>query len=715
MRCLGWILLLATPVLAQDSGGAPGADPARLFPADTFAYLEADASALPECLPEWQIAKIASDPALKTFFGPAFEKLGIDPEKPVEALLKQFPVGDVLDGRAAVGVRGMSVVVHDAVGNDWRFRVSPGAPVDAKYMYRWIGMMVALDGRAGRNVTFDIDVDFLAVGRPGPIGKQLVEEALRGIGGDVKRDALKFKGLDATHVHVDFPAFGGVTYALNFYAVERDGTWYLASQTDTLEQALEGGPRASLAASTALAQARARFTSGRPLLFAHVDLGLLLDAYRPFIPPIVQEMGAIAGLNSIRGVGLGMSLVNGGLRESFGILLDGKPQGFWRILEGMPAGLKTLEAAPPGALGAFVLKLDMKVLRERILAFCADVVPGNEKDIDREMSREVAPGFDLVTEVLPALGDEASVLVYPAGPNDVLPGFVLRMDARDEAALGRLVGKIEAQVPAAAARFIPVDLPEGIKATRVAAATPYDIHIAVAKGRFFLASSPKLLGEAATKWGTEGSRSLLRDDPVLPLVLDAAGGAARNIAALAYVNLRGAGIEGLRSQMMWGQFIPAEWFDAKGVGELRRIPNHLTGVAIALRHDNDALVLDSFSPVGVMLPAVVSAVLFMEQRIVAQQVAIQQRGGTGRASLGINTKSSDGTGVKVLGLSGAVAGGLQQGDKIIGIDGVVIATMEDLDRELGNKKPGESAEVKVRRGDAEITVTIELGEEEAGW
>jgi len=716
------MVLLAAPVLAQESRGGAGADLARLFPADTFAYVEADASALVECLPEWQIGKILADPALKTLFRPAFEKLGIDPEKPGEALMKRFPVKDVLDGRAAVGVRGISIVLHDAQGKDWKFRVSPGAPVDGKHMYRLLGMSLALDGGAGRKVTMDVDVDFLAVGRPGPLGRQAIEVALADLGGEVTREAVKVAGLDATHVAVNVPVFGGFSFGYHFYAAERDGTWYLATQTDTLEQALAGGPRASLAASASLAQARARFTGGRPLLLAHVDLGLLFDAYRGLVPETAREMADIAGLSAIRGVGFGISLVDGGVRESLGVMLDGNPRGMWRILEGMPAGLSSLEVAPPGALAAVAVKLDLKVLRERILAFCADVVPGNEAEIDREIAREFTPpGLDLVNGVIPALGDEIALLVYPARGNEMFPGFVLGADAKDEEALARLVAAVQEMVPETVARFAPVDLPEGIRAVRVMAATPYDLHFAIHRKHFFLASSPKLLGEAAAKWGAEGEARLVRDDPVLPLVLKSVnGGDTKGLAALAYVNLRGCGVEALKAQMLWGQLLPQEWLDPKGMGELRRIPNHLTGAAVALRHDKDGLVLDCFSPVGLLVPAVIAGTAFArEQQWQRQAAPPPPRPGTGKASLGLTTKSSDGTGVKVLGLAAggaAAAGGLRQGDKLIGIDGVEIATMEDLDRELGKRKPGETAQVRIRRGDEEKTLPVELGEEqEAGW
>lgn len=707
------LLLLAAPLRAQEAGGGAGADPARFFSPDTFAYVEVDGSALAACLPEWQIAKIVTDPALKALFRPALERLGADPEKPVETLLEEFSPGLFLEGKAALGVRGMSSVVRTK-GREWRFRVAPDAPLDAAAVFRWLGMMVAIDGQSA--ASFEMDIDFLAVGRPGPLGWKFVEDALTHMEGEKTKEPVKVLGLDGTHVHVTAPIEGGFSYAFNFYAVERDGTWFLASVKDTLEQALGGGPRASLAESASLAQARARFTSGRPLLLAHLDPRPLLGAYQALVPPVAGEMGEISGISAVRGLGFGISLVDGGLRESFGILLDAERRGVWRILHAMPAGLRSLEVAPPGALAAFGVKLDPSVLRDRIRAFVSDVLPGNEDEIEREIAREMPRGLDLVADVLPALGDEAAVVAYPAGANEILPRFVVGVDGRDEAALARLAAKIQALTPAEYATFAPVELEGGIKAVQVVATGGYDAHFAVHKRHLFLASSPALLREVLTQWGADKRPSLLRDDPMLSQVLKAAnGGDAASLAALGYVNLRACAGEALKALPLWGPALPAEWFDVRGIGEGRRIPGHLTGAAVAFRHDKEGVSLDCYSPVGLLVPAAIGSLLAAPAG--GMEVVIiypPRRVGTGRASLGLE-KVSGGGGVKVLGLApdGAAArGGLRQGDRVVAIDDVPVATKEDLDREMAKRRPGETVEVKIRRGDDEMLVTVELGEEE---
>jgi hypothetical protein len=320
--------------------------------------------------------------------------------------------------------------------------------------------------------------------------------------------------------------------------------------------------------------------------------------------------------------------------------------------------------------------------------------------------------------VLPALGDEASVVVYPAGVNEILPRFVVGIDGRDEAALGRLAAKIQALTPAEYATFAPADLGGGIKAVQVLAASGYDAHFAVARRHLFLASSPALLREVLTQWGAEGRSSLLRDDPMLPQVLRATnGGDTASLAALGYVNLRACALEVLKALPLWGPALPEDWFDVKGIGGVNRIPGHLTGMAVALRHDKQGISLDCFSPVGLLVPAAAASLLGSAPegpRVVI--IETPAREGTGRASLGLE-KTSEGGGVKVLGLApqGAAArGGLRQSDRIVVFDGVAIATKADLDREVAKRRPGQTVEVTIRRGDAEIVVAVELDEEVAG-
>jgi hypothetical protein len=201
---------------------------------------------------------------------------------------------------------------------------------------------------------------------------------------------------------------------------------------------------------------------------------------------------------------------------------------------------------------------------------------------------------------------------------------------------------------------------------------------------------------------------------VLPRVLKAAsGGGTDGLAALAYLNLRGAGFEGLKVLPMLGG-LPAEWFDTRGAAEMRRIPDHLTGAAVGLRHDKDGLVLDCYSPTGLLLPAVLAGVLSQGPQPLAHRAGPLESVALAAPSLGILQQTADGKGVKVLALEagGAVAnGGVQQGDRIVAIDGTAVGWIEDLNRELAKHRAGERIELTIRRGEAELSLEVVLGAE----
>ncbi|MFC1582599.1 PDZ domain-containing protein [Planctomycetota bacterium] len=58
--------------------------------------------------------------------------------------------------------------------------------------------------------------------------------------------------------------------------------------------------------------------------------------------------------------------------------------------------------------------------------------------------------------------------------------------------------------------------------------------------------------------------------------------------------------------------------------------------------------------------------------------------------------------------SGAQAAGLQIDDIIVNISGSIISNWDDLQEALSHKKPGETVSVTVKRGDEEVTVSVEL-------
>lgn len=79
--------------------------------------------------------------------------------------------------------------------------------------------------------------------------------------------------------------------------------------------------------------------------------------------------------------------------------------------------------------------------------------------------------------------------------------------------------------------------------------------------------------------------------------------------------------------------------------------------------------------------------------------------------------SDDAKGVKLSGVregSPADKAGLKGGDVIIGFGGKPIATIYDYTESIGRYRPGDKVEVKVKRGDKEVTVTVTVGSRPGG-
>jgi len=237
---------------------------------------------------------------------------------------------------------------------------------------------------------------------------------------------------------------------------------------------------------------------------------------------------------------------------------------------------------------------------------------------------------------------------------------------------------------------------------------------AVAKGHLFGASNPQLLKKVLLEWGAEGAPNLLKDGPVFGQTLRGLnGGSSENVIALGYLNLRAALPMGYPMAQMFGINLPKEWVDITKVPDLQRMSSHVSGAAIGLRRDGDGITVDAFSPLGLLIPGTAYTIYTEIERqkrwaraVVAEAPA--QPLPAGKAGLGINVLSSDGTGVTVLGFfedSPAKQGGIKVNDKITAINGVAVNTIEDLRRELAKYAVGTEVKVSVTRG----MFTIKLG------
>ena len=355
MRILLGVLALLAAV------AAPAVAQEELFPADTFVYVEVDATALEKGMGELQIAKLLGDPKLRRFLQPTIEKLGIDPDKVAETLLRQSQTKRFLAGRMAFGASGLRVVVREG-DKETRFEVSPDKPVDARMVYAALGLATRLEATNAKQIEVEITGDMLLSIEPGPQLKELVKGFLADPPIQLERKSVKIGDHEVSHLNMHWSFMGGLSLPMDIYADLSGDRWLISTSRDTLAAALGGGPRSSLANAGRLAPVRKRLTGGRPVLFAYADLAMAMKMFRNLFAPIVGELNEINGLNALQGVGVGVSITGGGIRESVGIVLDGNPRGVWKIFDSMPPGLRALEVAPPGALAAFAMKFDSRGL-----------------------------------------------------------------------------------------------------------------------------------------------------------------------------------------------------------------------------------------------------------------------------------------------------------------------------------------------------------------
>jgi len=705
MRRLLSLGLLATVALGQD-------DVAALFPGDTFAYVELDANALEKGVTELQLVKLVADAKLQGFFKPTIDKLELDKDRPGRSLLEKSQIRQFLAGRAALGVRGATVTFREGE-KESVVSLTRDRPLEAKTVYRLLGTFLAAN--RGKDVNASFSVDALLVLEPGPALKALVAKFLENPPVPLERDTAKVAGKEVTHFSTTVDLDRNWQMPTDVYADFGEKRWILATSKETLASALAGGPRSALATAPRFAKVKRRMAGEHALAFAFVDAVPAIRMAKNLIPPIVFDLNRINGIASLRGFGFGLSISQGGFRESLGLVLDGEPKGIWRLLDAMPGGLRSIEIAPPGALAVVGAKFDARILFQRIREVTAELAPGNEDYIEDLVAMELKrAGFDLESDVLKALGDEIAVFAYPAdfGP---IPKLVVGLDVRDEEAFGQVLVKLKKIAAASGeAAFGPLDLGDGIEGFRMQSRVPITA-FAVHKGHLFGATTPQLLQEVLSKWGTEGAPSLRKDGKVFGQVLQGLnGGSTKNLAMVGYLNVRRALPQAWGMMSVLGVQLPADWLDVSKVPDVMRMANHLNGVAVGVRNDGDGLTLDVYSPMGMVVPAIAWAT--MTRRPARPKVVRVIPAGPrrGQAHTGITARGThaDSPGVRVFGMvdnGPAAKAGLQVQDLIVAIEGREIRGIEDMDREIGKCKPGQVIKLRVIRGDMAMDVMLTLG------
>ena len=619
MKTAAWLALslVLTPLGALPATAQQGS-PAQQMPADVFCYAEVDAGALERGLQQLDLAELLSDPEFTNFFLPLFEQVGVNPEQPVASLLQMAPVRQYLAGNAAIGLRGLSLWVEHP-GGETRIEVSPSSPVTARRFFDLLGLVgsIEMENWDLEDLNYEIGLDAVAVLDPGPAFRQHVSEILehqselKWLITDIHTDDLA--GRSVTHFSLNPEVTGAAITDL--YADLNGSRWVITTTRDTFEDVVGVTASQSLASSPTYVVARERMASVDPVIFGFADAAQEIAIVRNFIPPILAEAADIAGISSLRGSGFALSMTEGGVRESIGLLLDGQPQGMWRILEAMPGGIEALDRAPADALALVSVKFDPAIFLDRTKDLLRALMPGTEERIEAEIAGGLQQvGVDLRRDILDTLGDEVTLVQYaPAGMLS-LPDWVLLVKVKHEGNARALLAKVQGMAAqmGAPVRFQPVDAEGGVAAERVIVEglpMPPPI-LAIHNGYLALSSRPDLLAEATVAWGNDPSATLANGSENFEKTMRGlSGGQTGNIAMLAYLD-----IEKLLPPLLSATLgmAPAEIVDLGYYPDLERFSDHFSGAAVALRRDDHGITLDSFSPTGVLIPGMIAAA--MEQR-----------------------------------------------------------------------------------------------------
>jgi len=586
-RTVACLLLLASLSHAQD--------PAALFGEDTFCYVELDAAALEKGFAGLDIAKIIADPKFRDFFMPGFRRFELDPADPIGTILKRLGIREWVAGRVALGLRDLKVAACERPANIY----TPSEPVGIAIVHELVGELLAellKRGELGRATAAKLEMDFAAVLEPGPKLKKVLVGFLNNPPFDLKKRVVQLGEREL--LHLAFPPIAlteKIHYEPHFYLAIGEQRWLLATNAQVLAKMLDGGPRASLAGSPNFARARERHTgSGLRLAYCWLDAPRAIQVFSRLLSKRMAELLEKSGVKSVLGAGAGVSFVEGGIRESFGVLLEEKRQGIWSMLDAFPPGLRSIEIAPPETRALFGFKFDLRIFDRRFKQIAAVL---GEKEFS--LAEEIADAVDLDAEkdIEPAFGDEIGLMLFAPKKKGPTPDWVFGLDLRDTEAFGRILESIKKNLRGFV-KFPESPLDENRMAFRIAGAGIEDPWCIVAKRHFFCVSRKELLLEVLDKWGVEGRKTLARDSATFARTLRGLATGKKNIFGLWYVDLK-SGLPDLLQMFPVG--LPR---DFRGFVDEERRPDpavlfeRLAGAAAAISVDPHGVRFDVYSPVG---------------------------------------------------------------------------------------------------------------------
>jgi hypothetical protein len=582
------VLLLFVPARAQDAF-----DPATVMPPETLAYVEFDAGALQRGFNSLDIVRTVFADEFKSFFGPLLEEL------PVDDLKSMKPVRDWVAGHAAVGLSGFSLRLRGLDGKYERVRFAKGAKIDP----RLFNLLMIADMTRGAPQMI-VDFEGVAVIEPG-------EELRNALDAFLETPPIPF-----THKFVQrgarqiltlrFEPFReeGVWYAPEIHADLTGDRWVFATSAEMLRDATT--KRTSLREDEKFLETRARHTSGERVLFCYADFERALKIAKPMLPGLVRDAMVLNGLESIRNAALGVSVVDGGVRESFGIGLEENPRGFWKLLGACPPGLRSIHKIPPRALGLLAVKLDNVLFDKLFTEVAAELLPGVGRMLKAELVQTFLDvGIDYETEVLPAFGDERAIAFFPSA--GFTPEMLMAMDVRNEQVLAVLIAKASGALAGG-----PIQI--GATESGWKLSGPLRARFQLHKGHLLGSTNPAILRRVVASWDAP-EKTMAKDSEMFRRVMKALnGGKTDDLVALVYGDIRSWLPQLLALGAMAGALDGP--FNPKPMPDVHKLASRFTGLAIGLRRDSRGIALESFGPLGLTAFSSLGVLTVAERRVV---------------------------------------------------------------------------------------------------
>ncbi|MGH7162980.1 MAG: PDZ domain-containing protein, partial [Planctomycetota bacterium] len=403
-------------------------------------------------------------------------------------------------------------------------------------------------------------------------------------------------------------------------------------------------------------------------------------------------------------VAFGVSLVEGGVRESVALVLDGRATPTAELLGALPTGLDSLARVPPSAACFLGARLDFPGWVEALKA----ALPEDRQTIEAG----IAAAPQLARDAWAAFGDEAALALFPPQGFLPIPEWLAVAGVRDGPKLEALLPQaLAALPPEMAVKLVALPLDDGTTATQVMPNAPLPMLppvFAVRDGRFLAAAHAELLKRTLADWKVVERKTLAKDGEVFAKVVRGLnGGETENLFALAYLDLR-ALVPVALAQIL--PRLPGRFVDLTQMPDPAHVARHLSGVALGARRDREGLVVDTFSPTGLLIPLAAAAL----------SGSTPARGPGTRppelspdaAYLGIESGTSEGEGVVIESVvqgAPAAAAGLEAGDRIEAVGGEQVRTIADLKNAISNRKSGDEVTVHVRRGESTLALKVKLG------